>query len=89
MGLRLAYYYSGFITGCVNIFLSTVLLFTINSPQPDKDKLFLPYYIFLKMQLALPIPYSAFRRQTGVLSIHASARHFIWAGRRAEVNACS
>ncbi|ESU35164.1 Hypothetical protein DHA2_15461 [Giardia duodenalis] len=55
MGLRLAYYYSGFITGCVNIFLSTVLLFTINSPQPDKDKLFLPYYIFLKMQLALPI----------------------------------
>lgn len=55
MGLRLAYYYSSFITGCVSIFLSVVLLFAVNSSQPDKNELFLPYYIFLKMQLALPI----------------------------------
>lgn len=55
MGLRLSYYYSSFITGCVSIFISTVLLFAYNSFQPSKDELFLPYYIFLKMQLALPI----------------------------------
>lgn len=55
MGLRLAYYYSSFITGCVSIFLSTVLLFASDPLQPNKNELFLPYYIFLKMQLALPI----------------------------------